>query len=221
MKTVLSTKMLTSAQKELFLNSGLGLVAYDALQIEYLDTTIPFDVENFIFTSKNAVQVFLNQVESDSGSNLKMFCVGSKTAHLLEEKGFNVVKIEENASKLSQFIIKKHKNESFLFLCGNLRRDELPDLLHKYNVRFRELEVYRTYLIPKKFSRTFDGILFFSPSGVRSYVAENNMNKSTAFCIGETTASEVKKYTDKVVMANHPTVENVLVQAIKYFKIYD
>ncbi len=215
MKTVLSTKILTLAQKELFLNSGLGLVEYDALHIEQMDTRIPLDAPNYIFTSKNAVKVFLNQTETVDQSKFNMFCVGTKTSHLLEENGLNVVKIEENASKLAHFIVEYHKNERFLFLCGNQRRDELPEVLKKYNVRFNEVEVYRTELTPKAFQRTFDGILFFSPSGVRSYVAKNIMDQSIAFCIGETTSTEAKNHTSNIVIANTPTIENTLVQAIK------
>ena len=45
MKTVLSTKILNASQKELFLNSNLGLVEYNAIKIEFLDTTIPFQYD--------------------------------------------------------------------------------------------------------------------------------------------------------------------------------
>ena len=38
--------MLSLAQKELFLNSGLGLVEYDALKIELVDVRIPLDQVN-------------------------------------------------------------------------------------------------------------------------------------------------------------------------------
>ena len=79
MKTVLSTKMLSLPQKELFLNSGLGLVEYDALKIELLDVEIPFDCQNYIFTSKNAVKAFLNQTKGLDYSKFNIFCVGGKT----------------------------------------------------------------------------------------------------------------------------------------------
>ena len=121
----------------------------------------------------------------------------------------------ENASELAETLVKKHQNESFLFLCGNKRRAELPDTLIKNNVQYKELEVYRTNLNPKGFQRDFDGILFFSPSGIRSYLLENNIANSTLFCIGETTAKEAKKHTEHIIIANKPTVENVLVHAIK------
>ncbi|WP_127136164.1 uroporphyrinogen-III synthase [Flagellimonas oceanensis] len=218
MKTVLSTKMLSPSQKELFLNSGLGLVEYDALKIELLDVKIPFTYSNYIFTSKNAVKAFLQQTKKLDLSKYNAFCVGEKTKSLLEEKGLKVMEMAENASELAETLVKKHQNESFLFLCGNRRRTELPDTLIKNNVQYKELEVYRTNLNPKGFQRDFDGILFFSPSGIRSYLLKNTLGESTLFCIGNTTASEAQKHSKNIIVANRPTVENVLVQAINNYK---
>ncbi|MBA4745460.1 MAG: uroporphyrinogen-III synthase [Muricauda sp.] len=215
MKTVLTTKILTPSQKELFLNSGLGLVEYDALKIESRDVKIPFNYTNYIFTSKNAVKVFLNQSEGMDKSEFRAYCVGEKTKALLKENGVKVVKMAEYASELGEILIKRYKNEVFLFLCGNKRRDDLPELLSKNNVQYKELEVYRTHLNPKKFQRDFDGILFFSPSGIRSYLLENTLGNSKLLCIGETTAAEAQNHSNQIIIANKPTVENVLVQAIK------
>ena len=215
MKTVLSTKILTPSQKELFLNSGLGLVEYDALKIEPLDVKIPFNYTNYIFTSKNAVKVFLNQSEGLDKSKFRAYCVGEKTKALLEENGIKVVEMAQNASELAEILVKNDQNEFFLFLCGNKRRDEFPETLTKNNVQYKELEVYRTNPNPKRFQRDFDGILFFSPSGIRSYLLENTVGNSTLFCIGNTTAAETQKHSKNIIIANKPTVENVLVQAIK------
>ncbi|WP_228236779.1 uroporphyrinogen-III synthase [Allomuricauda sp. M10] len=215
MKTVLSTKILTPSQKELFLNSGLGLVEYDALQIEFLNVDIPLDFQNYIFTSKNAVKAFLKQTKGCDVSNIRVFCVGEKTAAFLAEANIEVVENAENASSLAEKIVENHPEKTFVFLSGNQRRDELPEVLKKNNIRYIEVEVYRTQLVPKAFNRNFDGILFFSPSGIRSYLLENNIANSTLFCIGETTAMEAKKHTEHIIIANKPTVENVLVQAIK------
>ncbi len=212
--SVLSTKKLSLAQKELLLNAKIGYVEYDGIRIELLEIKEEAQIENTIFTSKNAVNAIIA-----SGINVSdCFCVGENTKKLLEENGQNVVETAQNASDLAKIIIKKHKNKSFLFFCGNLRRNELPDLLQQNNIDVKEQVVYKTYLNSKKFDRSFDGILFFSPSGVQSYVKENEMNKSIAFCIGKTTASEAKKHTNTIIIANKPTVENVIVQAVKYFK---
>ncbi|GAA4275085.1 uroporphyrinogen-III synthase [Aquimarina gracilis] len=212
--TILSTKKLSASQKELLLNAGLGFVEYDAIKIELLKAEIPENVDNAIFTSKNAVKAVF-----DSETNISnCFCVGENTKRLLEKNGQKVVETAQNASDLAQILIKKYKKETFLFFCGNLRRNELPELLTKNEVRFKEQIVYKTHSNSKKFDRPFEGILFFSPSGVQSFVLDNNIDNSIAFCIGNTTASEAKKHTNNVIIANKPTVENVIVQAVKYFK---
>ncbi len=221
--TVLSTKKLTTAQKELALNAGLNLVAYNAITIEFLEVKDDIKTKNVIFTSKNAVRAVFNEKSKSlpllwERAGVRAFCVGENTKKLLEENGQNVVKTAQNASDLANFIIKTHKNESFLFFCGNLRRNELPSLLKQHNVALTEQIVYNTHQNVKNFNRSFDGILFFSPSGVQSYISENEIGKSIAFCIGNTTASEAKKHTNNIIIANKPTVENVIVQAVKYFK---
>ncbi len=212
--SILSTKKLSTSQKELLLSSGIGFVVYDAIKIELLKVDKLPDVQNAIFTSKNAVKSVLS-----SGTNISnCFCVGDNTKKLLEENGQKVIENAQNASNLAKIIAKKHKDESFLFFCGNLRRNELPDLLKERKIALKEQIVYKTHPNSKKFDRSFEGILFFSPSGVQSFVSENDMDSSIAFCIGKTTASEAKKYTDNIIIANKPTVENVIVQAVKYFK---
>lgn len=221
MKTVLSTKILTPSQKELFLNSGIGLVEYDALQIELLDIKIPEGYTYLIFTSKNAVKSFLRAKTTISTLQNKAFCVGEKTKRFLEENGLEVIKMAENASELGHFIVKNHKNDSFLFFCGSMRREELPALLLKNNIRYKELESYRTHFKPRRFDRTFEGVLFFSPSGIKSYLMENPIPKGMIFSIGPTTTEEAKKHTKSIITAKKPTVENVLVQAINYFRIND
>ncbi|MCR9227790.1 MAG: uroporphyrinogen-III synthase [Flavobacteriaceae bacterium] len=218
MKTVLSTKMLSLSQKELFLNSGLGLVEYDALKIELLDVKIPLDHSNYIFTSKNAVNAFLKQTDGLDRSGFNAFCVGGKTKALLEDNGLKVMAMHEYASELAKHIVESHKSERFLFLCGNRRRDVIPQALTNNEIGFEEMEVYRTELHPKIFKRDFDGILFFSPSGIQSYLLENTIGSSTLFCIGDTTAAEAKKHSNHIILANKPTVENVLVQAINHYR---
>ncbi|MEX0359665.1 MAG: uroporphyrinogen-III synthase [Allomuricauda sp.] len=184
-------------------------------KVNFLEVDIPRHITHLIFTSKNAVRAFLDQAPQLLVSTYRIFCVGEKTKMLLAENGLNVVKMAENASELAHFIEKHHKKEHFLFICGNRRREELPSILSENNIRYDEIEVYHTELVPKKFNRSFDGLLFFSPSGIKSYLLENRIRDSWLFCIGHTTAQEAKKYSDKLIIAKRPTVENVLVQAVK------
>ena len=59
--TVLSTKILTDTQKGLFQNSGMDVLDYDAIFIEFLDFEAPQFVKNGIFTSQNAVRSILGK----------------------------------------------------------------------------------------------------------------------------------------------------------------
>ncbi|HET8886634.1 MAG TPA: uroporphyrinogen-III synthase [Salinimicrobium sp.] len=220
MKTVLSTKKLSKSQRSLLLNTGIGLVEQDFIEIE----PIPFEIEaeklpeNIIFTSQNAVlAIEKNQIFQFLKSK-KIYCVGEKTAALLSEKGLKVQHFEHYGVDLAGKLVKTNENEGFLFFCGKKRRHELPEIFRKHKIPLTEVEVYDTIETPKKISRNFDGILFFSPSAVKSFCTENELKNTTAFCIGTTTASEANKRTEQIEIASKPTIESVIVQVVKYFK---
>lgn len=220
--TILSTKKLSENQRSLLLHAGISLVEFDAIKIEFIPFEIPEAVKNAIFTSQNGV----NAVMSYELGIMACFCVGEKTRLLLESYGQNVVKMTEYASELSEYLVKHHKGDFFHFFCGNIRSDEIPSKLKENNIGFQEIVVYNTTLNPKKFEREFDAILFFSPSGVRSYYGKNNPSraqnsgkvKTVAVCIGTTTASEARKYTENVAISNSTTVESVIAKAVKILK---
>lgn len=221
MSSILSTKILSLPQKELLLNAKQNFVEYDAIKIEFVPFKIDFDYDYLVFTSQNGVNAFLKQTVSSSGVENKVLCVGEKTKSLLEQNGLKVIEMAENSKKLGKIISKAYKNSSFLIFSGNLRRPELPEVLNKNDIRFKEIEAYRTELNYKKFDRDFDAILLFSPSGVTSYIHQNELKHSLAICIGDTTAEEAKKYTNQIRIAKKPTIENLLVQAVKHFKHND
>lgn len=214
MKTVLSTKRLSPTQKALLCDSGMTVVEYDALQIQFLEVHIPLDDHNYILTSQNAVHVLLQQTQAAHRSKYRAFCVGEKTKTLLEENGISVLKMTNSAADLAHWIVKSRSNEAFLFVCGHQKREELPQILAKHKIPCKEVVVYTTHLVPKKFDQPFTGILFFSPSAVQSYTLKNTIGDCWAFCIGDTTAHEAKKYTDRIVIPHKPTIENVLDKAI-------
>jgi|GEM_PF-68976 len=221
---ILSTKKLKPNQRDLLLGAGFSLVDYNAIEIEFLDFEIPSNIENAIFTSQNGVRSFLKQTNllhpSRKGEGLgtkisRVFCVGQKTKVLLEENGLKVTKMNDYGSELADFIVKNRKNEVFYFFCGTKRRDEIPNTLKTSKIDFSEVKTYKTSLKPRKFDQKWDGILFFSPSGVESFVCQNNLKNTIAFCIGKTTATEAQKYTSNVVVANTTSVESVIAKAVK------
>lgn len=212
---ILSTKKLKSNQKQFLLNAGFRLVEADFIQIKSHKINISSNYDFLIFTSQNAV---LSVLENENHPILKSkisFCVGIKTRQLLEENGFQVEQSFDYAEELVEYLLKHHSEKKFTFFSGNLRRDTIPNAFQKNNIIFEEIEVYQTHLTPHKIDNQVDGILFFSPSAVQSYVKENTITNEICFCIGTTTAAELT--TNNRIIANLPTVENVIIQCINYF----
>jgi uroporphyrinogen-III synthase len=214
---VLSTKKLQPNQKLYLLNAGLAVVEADFIGIAFKPFELNDTTDNLIFTSANGFKGFLKHVASSLLSGNNVFCVGYKTKELIERHGFKVIAVANDAEALAEIIIKDHADKQFTFYSGSLRRDILPDILTNAGVNFTEVEVYDTVLTPQKITTPVDGILFFSPSAVQSYLQENSITDEACFCIGNTTAAALESVSDKVIIAHKPSVENVIVQVRNYF----
>jgi uroporphyrinogen-III synthase len=215
---ILSTKKLLPNQKQFLLNAGFSVIEADFIGIRYKVPELKEVNDNLIFTSTNAVKSVLENPEVENIKGKSCFCVGDKTKAVLESNGFTVLESGPNASELAQKIRSGHRDKSFTFFAGNLRLETLPLSLKISGVNFNEIEVYETVLLPHKINANCDGILFFSPSGVESYIRSNWIESHVCFCIGATTAKALEARTNKIVIANKPSVENVIIQTIKYYQ---
>jgi uroporphyrinogen-III synthase len=214
---ILSTKKLMSNQRQFLLNADFGLIEADFITIDFIKTDLQTTNDFLLFTSQNAIISVLSNKNLEDLKAKKCFCVGKKTMTILEQNGFEVVESCDYAEELATFLIANYSSNTYTFFSGNLRQDTLPIALQQANITFEEKQVYRTDLNPVKIESKVDGILFFSPSGVKSYLKENTITSQVCFCIGTTTAKEAEKTTKNVVIANQPTVENTIIQCINYF----
>lgn len=212
--SILSTKKLSKTQCDLFAKHNIEIEHYNAITITKFPITITNAIDNVICSSQHAAQLIMDQ----HAVIKNVFCVGEKTASIFIKNGYNVVESAKNASTLAEIIVKKYKNDSFLFFCGNRRRSELPTILFSNQINFEEQICYETNLVSRKNEQNFDGILFFSPSAVQSYMLTNNLSESAFFCIGNTTANELKNHSQNVIVSSDTTVENVISTAIHYFR---
>lgn len=217
---ILSTKKLLSNQKQFLLNANFSVVEADFIKTQNKPFELKNINDNLIFTSQNAVHSLVENAQEliPKLREKNVFCVGLKTKALLEENGFNVIAYTGYAADLAEIIGLIYAKESYTFFSGNLRRDTLPNTLKEASIKFNEIEVYETHLTPQKISTPLDGILFFSPSGVESYLKDNKIKKEICFCIGTTTAEALENSTKNIVIANQPTVENTIIQCINEFK---
>lgn len=215
---ILSTKKLQVNQKQFLLNAGFSVIEADFIQIDNQTFELNNTNKTLIFTSQNAVLSVLQHPKAEALKQKSVFCVGLKTKALLEENGFKVEAYTGYAADLAEIISLVYSDSTYTFFSGNLRRDTLPELLTENEITFNEIEVYQTSLTPHKINSKPDALLFFSPSGVESYNSQNKITNEVCFCIGDTTAEAVEKYSQNIIIANQPSVENVIIQCINYYK---
>ncbi len=180
-----------------------------------------------VFTSMNAVEVVAAKKKSQQ-PDWSIYCIGNTTRQLVK-KYFGEKRIAGTANSsadLAKLIAEEHQTGKVIFFCGDQRRDELPDILRNNNIEVNEIVVYETKDAPHKIEKDYNGILFFSPGAVRSFFFNNQLtNQTILFAIGNTTASEIKKYppagnagsTNRIIISNEPGKENLVKRMMEYF----
>ena len=219
---ILSTKILSLIQKQELVKATIQVIEADFIKTENASFAIKNLNNNLIFTSQNAVLSILQHPTIEQLKQKTVFCVGLKTKELLNENGFTVEAYTGFAEDLAEIITLVYADESFTFFSGNLRKDTLPEMLTENQIMFNEIKVYDTTLTPHKISDKLDGILFFSPSAVNSYLQKNTIANEKLFCIGNSTADALRNVLSENKIKNiktafQPSVENVIEQAIEYY----
>ena len=215
---ILSTKTLLNNQKQALVNANFNVIEVDFIHTKSQAFKLNEINDNLIFTSQNAVQSFLLDPKSEDLKTKNVFCVGLKTKILLSESGFNVIAYTGYAADLAEIITLIYANESYTFFSGNLRRETLPEALKEAKVKFNEIQVYETTMTPQKIETSVNAIMFFSPSAIESYLKENKIKNETCFCIGTTTSSALEGITKNIVIADQPTIEDVIEEVIAEYK---
>jgi len=156
-----------------------------------------------IFTSRNAVDHFFGickEMKIEMPSDMKYFCISDQTANYLQK--YIVIRKRKifTGSKTAQDLIeilKKHKNEKYIFPCSNIRKNDIPDFLIQNGYHFTEAVIYKTVAsdLSDLAEVNYDIIAFFSPSGINSLLVnfpEFKQNKTRIAAFGPTTAQAVK-----------------------------
>ena len=208
---IYATKKLTEAQKRLF-NVSIGVKSEDFIKISpnrISPTVLKSEFQNVILTSQNAVEALLSNISADELKFENIYCVGRKTKRLIETKIGPVTQVKSNAKKLAAHLVEFIEGTEVTYFSSNLRLDDLPSILTENNINVNEIEAYQTKRATVEVDDSVEGVLFFSPSTVDSYL-QNNASDKIAYCIGETTASHARKYFADVRVAKFPSVESVI-----------
>tara|TARA_B100001063_G_C16712698_1_gene528930 strand:- start:421 stop:1092 length:672 start_codon:yes stop_codon:yes gene_type:complete len=220
---LLSTKILSQNFRERILMNQFSLVEKAFIKISFLkNPKIDGIFDRLIFTSQNAVNAVFSSPKIQKMIEGKIiYCVGKKTASLLAENGQKVAKIAQNSLELAHFLIKNHQNESFSYFCGKLRTPDLEEILPVRGMHIKPIEVYTTHLKEHTVKGNFDGILFFSPSGVRGYAQNNGFENVHIFCLGNSTAKEVALHTSQYTVANDPSESQLLLSLKNHITLHE
>ncbi len=172
-----------------------------------------------VFTSMNAVDAVSKFIITKPA--WKIYCIGNTTKNLVK-KYFgdeSVIATAENAAHLADKIVSDATITSITFFCGDKRREELPEKLKSNSISVDEIIVYRTKETTEIIIKTYDGILFYSPSAVDSFFSKNKVVAQTRlFAIGSTTAKALEQFTKQpVTIASQPGKENLVKLAIDHF----
>lgn len=156
-----------------------------------------------IFTSRNAVDNYFRVCKEgkiEVPPEMKYFCISEQTAYYLQKyitirkrKLFVGKKVASDMFEL----FKKHPEETYLFPCSDIRKDDIPEFLKSNDFNCTEAVFYRTVDADLSDIKdiNFDIIAFFSPSGVSSLLSNfpNFSQKNTRIAaFGPTTAKAVR-----------------------------
>lgn len=222
---ILSTRPLSQQIVEQALQKGIAIEEVSFIETEpIIDENLQKEIKTFstqkltvVFTSMNAVDAVADVVKEKV--DWTVYSIGSATEKLVEKRlGVAVKKSAAYAAELADKII-EDKPAEVHFFCGNIRRDLLPQKLSEAGIKVTEIVVYKTIETPKRISRRFDAILFYSPSAVASFFSANSVDEKTQlFAIGTTTAEAIQPYSNKpVIIAAQPGKEGLVQQAIRHF----
>jgi uroporphyrinogen-III synthase len=156
-----------------------------------------------IFTSRNAVDHFFNickESRIEMPAEMKYFCISEQTANYLQKyitiRKRKIFTGSRTATDLIE-ILKKHKEEKYIFPCSNIRKNDIPDFLKNNGFTYSEAIIYLTVAsnLSDLADVNYDIIAFFSPSGINSLFInfpKFKQNNTRIAAFGPTTAKAVK-----------------------------
>ena len=176
-----------------------------SFNISELDLELPW-----VITSKKAAEL----IKILKLPN-KIYTVGPKSSSFFKN---SISPTKSSALELAK-LIASQKEKKVVFICGNMRRKELPDFLKKHNIEVKEVVVYRTEFVDKNVNlQDYDALAFMSPSSVKAWSLKNSFGSLPCFAIGQTTAKSLKKLGQNCIVSKKPNVASIIEAAQIYFK---
>lgn len=156
-----------------------------------------------ILTSRNAVDHYFRIAEEmrfEVPNDMKYFCTSEAIAYYLQKYVvYRKRKIYFGKAMFQDLIplIKKHKQEKFLLPSSDILKPQVPKLLKEGKINYTRAILYNTVSsdLSDLSEITYDVLVFFSPSGIKSLL-ENfpdfKQNETRIAAFGNTTQKAVE-----------------------------
>lgn len=163
----------------------------------------------WVFSSKTAV----NMVKEYTFPKT-VYCIGEKTAEAIPQA---IIPDIPTAESLANLIVSLNEKK-VIFICGDKRRDELPNLLKLNTIQVKEVIVYKTKNIKKSVNlQGIDGLAFMSPSAVYSMNENGGFGELPCFAIGPTTAQALESLGQNFIISKQSNAKSIVNAARQYF----
>lgn len=242
MKKVVLFKSESEDYVKAFLDNNYRTVFVEPLQFEFiskqqLSEKLLQDYTGIILTSPRAIEAVSKCWDPTRfviWNTKKVYTVGNASGHkiklLLGLEAFGMS--SGNAENLTKIIVKENPSESkFLFPCGNLRSETLPNILQASHITVDALTVYetkenenlKTDLMKLNDSENPCCMVFFSPSGCeyihrQLQTFSNSLSELPHFAIGNSTAHKIENLGVEVAgVAARPKADSLVESVQIYF----
>lgn len=224
---ITGTEEIARKQQKLFEEQGAETVWLCRSCIKEREVSFEscFDLESpkwIVFTSANGVKTFFHQAEKQQIDFLKMehlkyAVIGSATGKALEQYGVHADLCPEifTSKGLAKALVSVVKpEEEILLFRSSVGSPELVEIPTKAGLQVQDIPIYDLQAVytEKVVLEDLDYLTFSSASGVRLFFEQYQSitEKVQCVCIGEVTAKEFQKYSEKpVLMAKEISVEGI------------
>lgn len=157
-----------------------------------------------ILTSRGAVDQFFSVAKDmryDVPETLKYFCINEEVAKYLQKyvqyRKRKIFYGKQTFSDLME-LIKKHKDERFLYCCSDNSSDSSSDMLTAAKINYTKAVIMRTISADLSHLNIddFDMLVFFSPAGIDSLIHNFPKFKQKDVVMGGFGASTCKAIRD-------------------------
>lgn len=224
---ITGTEEIARKQQKLFEEQGAETVWLCRSCIKEREVSFEscFDLESpkwIVFTSANGVKTFFHQAEKQQIDFLKMkhlkyAVIGSTTGKALEQYGVHADLCPEifTSKDLANALVSVVKpEEEILLFRSSMGSPELAEIPTKAGLQVQDIPIYDLQAVytEKVVLEDLDYLTFSSASGVRLFFEQypSITEKVQCVCIGEVTAKEFQKYSEKpVLLAEEISVEGI------------